>query len=73
LNCFNHPETPATSMCHSCNKALCYECRVEVGGVSSCKGACEERVGKIVIAVNTNIKSRDYIKKFVEQRSGGAE
>lgn len=36
MNCFNHPEMPATAYCRTCGKALCADCRRVANGTIFC-------------------------------------
>ncbi len=37
MKCYYHPEIDAIVTCHSCGKAICQECAVDVAGKTRCK------------------------------------
>jgi hypothetical protein len=45
MNCVNHPETPVSSYCQNCGKALCAECARPVGGFVYCEQCLAAKVG----------------------------
>ncbi len=45
MNCANHPETPVSSYCQNCGKALCAACTRAVGGFIYCEPCLAAKVG----------------------------
>jgi hypothetical protein len=45
MNCVNHPETPVTSFCQNCGKALCAPCVRQVGEFVYCEPCLAAKVG----------------------------
>jgi hypothetical protein len=43
MNCANHEQAPATTVCASCGRALCPECTIRLRGKVSCKTCLEAR------------------------------
>jgi len=45
MNCVNHPETPVSSYCQNCGKALCAQCVRQVGEFVYCEPCLAAKVG----------------------------
>jgi TM2 domain-containing membrane protein YozV len=45
MNCINHPETPVSSYCQNCGKALCAQCVRQVGEFIYCEPCLAAKVG----------------------------
>jgi len=45
MNCVNHPETPVSSYCQNCGKALCAQCVRQVGEFIYCEPCLAAKVG----------------------------
>jgi len=56
MNCFNHPDQPALSLCKSCGRGLCRSCMAEVPEGLACKNRCEDRVNLINRIIDSNTK-----------------
>jgi hypothetical protein len=56
MHCFNHSSTPAVGVCKACQKGLCAECAVDVGGGIACKDSCETYVAELNEMNERNLK-----------------
>ncbi|MEZ5406061.1 MAG: hypothetical protein R3F23_07795 [Verrucomicrobiia bacterium] len=54
MNCYYHPNTPAIALCKSCNRALCFECAVDVPPGTACKNRCEKDVATLNEIIQRN-------------------
>lgn len=56
MKCYNHPQNDAVGICKNCNKGLCSDCAVDVGGGLACRNTCEEEVKYINELIERNKK-----------------
>lgn len=55
MNCYYHPDQPATGLCKYCQRGLCPECSANAGDSLACKGLHEEQVRGMEALMQKNI------------------
>ena len=56
--CLNHPDTPATTRCAACGKAICDECTVTRNANSYCSTVCADNAARSQIRVDTALDGK---------------
>lgn len=76
MNCYYHPERPATSLCKYCQRGLCVDCVAPAGDALACKGLHEEQVRDMEVLLQKNILQAkrvgsDYVRNTIFYGSVG--
>lgn len=70
MNCYYHPNIPASGLCKHCQRGLCTECSALVDDSLACKDRHEEQVSALEELAKQNIiKSKragsDYVRNTI--------
>jgi hypothetical protein len=57
MKCYVHPNVDAIGICGACYRGLCLDCAKEVRRSLACRGECQERLGRLLIAEDTSIEA----------------
>ena len=55
MNCYYHPEKPATGLCKYCQRGLCSGCAAPAGDSLACRNLHEEQVRSMELLMQKNI------------------
>ncbi len=76
MNCYYHPDKPASGLCKHCQRGLCSECAALIDDVLACKNRHETQVHELTLLSQRNILQSkrvgsDYVRNTIFYGSVG--